>query len=117
MTRPNERWKMTDRLVEVLLDSGGIAHVAAAVDGGGDAAAAGRTTEHFKEVIGSVTELTESVVQALRSSLRKASPSSIQLEVGVKFAVKSGKLVAFLAEASGEGSLVVTLGWDGGTPS
>src|SRR5215813_3976752 len=107
---------MSSRLVEVELESGRVAHVAAATDGGGDVAA-GRRVERFNEVIGSVTELTESVVRSLRSSLHQTPPSSVQVEVGVKFTVKSGKLVAFLAEASGEGSLVVTLGWDGAGPS
>src|SRR6266487_4163433 len=101
---------MANRLVEVQLPSGRIANVAALAEGGD--VAAGRMTEHVSDVVDSVTELTDVVVRALRAKFQQPAPSSVQIEVGIKFAVKSGKLVAFLAEASGEGSLVVTLGWD-----
>ncbi|MET9896167.1 CU044_2847 family protein [Streptomyces sp. NPDC006465] len=60
-----------------------------------------------------VAETLEGVADALRTSLSRARPNKVTVELGVELAIKSGKLTGLLVEGEGKGALNVTLEWEG----
>lgn len=98
------------RVVEVDLPNGATALVRAReFDGGGARKVGWEGRFDFKDV----AQTLEGVTSALRSSLAKARPSKVTVELGVELAIKSGKLTALIVEGEGRGSLTVTLEWEG----
>jgi hypothetical protein len=98
------------RTVEVELPDGEVVLARVAVaDAGGDAGFVDRLK--LDDAGRSVVRLGEWALRSVRDSLPD-KPDRIDLEFGVTLAVKSGKLTSVLAEASGEASFVVKLGWD-----
>jgi hypothetical protein len=55
----------------------------------------------------------EGVAEAVKASLARAKPDKVTIELGLKLAVKSGKLTGLVVEGQGEGSLAVTMEWEG----
>ncbi|MGW4380887.1 CU044_2847 family protein [Kitasatospora sp. NPDC004531] len=98
--------------VEIVLDDGTVLH--AAVRAGdrptaGDAGAVSRAVTHS---LGDVRRTVRAVGRWARETARQAGdPDSFEVEFGLTLGVKSGQLISVLAEASGEASLVVRLGW------
>jgi hypothetical protein len=54
----------------------------------------------------------EGVSQSVVEAVEGAFPDEVSVEFGLELAVKTGKLVSVLAEASGKASLKVTLTWN-----
>lgn len=104
---------MERRVVEVVLPNGARALVRV-VDVEGVAPGATKTSAlgefDFKEVERTLEGLSE----AVKSSLAKAAPERVTVELGLEFAVKSGRLTGLLVEGQGSASLKVTLEWVGG---
>ena len=98
------------RVVEVELPNGATALVRAReFEGRGARKVGWEDRFDFK----GVAETLEGIADALRSSLAKARPSNVTVELGVELAVKSGKLTGLIVEGEGKGSLTVTLEWEG----
>jgi hypothetical protein len=98
------------RVVEVDLPNGGTALVRAReFEGRGARKVRWEDRFDFK----GVADTLEGVAEALRSSLAKARPSNVTVELGVELVVKSGKLTGLIVEGEGKGSLTVTLEWEG----
>jgi hypothetical protein len=107
---------VTGRVVQVVLPNGTVALVQAAdLDGGGQVAekVAWPGTFDFTQVSGTL----EGVAEAIRSGLKKVTPSKTTVELGIQLAVKNGKLTALLVEGKADVSLTVMLEWDGGQPT
>lgn len=87
-----------------------VVHAEVSVPAGGDVS--------VLDVVGNATALQEQITgiaEWVGGSLKAAlprRPDRVGVDFGVKFALKSGKLLSVLAEASGEASLVVRLEWD-----
>lgn len=102
------------RVVEVELPNGATALVRAReFEGGGARKVGWEDRFDFK----GVAETLEGVADALRTSLAKARPSKVTVELGVELAVKSGKLIGLIVEGEGGGSFTVTLEWGGEQPA
>jgi len=99
-------------IVEVELPDGNVTYVEARLtDPGGDVAAGhGRYT--LEDSAKTVVQAADLLLRAIRESLDEA-PSRTEVEFGIKLAIKSGRLVSFLAEAGAEASLAVKLSWGG----
>jgi hypothetical protein len=60
-----------------------------------------------------VAETIESVGRTLGNAVQKAAPKKATVAFGIEVAVKGGKLVSLITEASGSATLNVTLEWGG----
>ncbi|MFJ8438644.1 CU044_2847 family protein [Kitasatospora griseola] len=98
--------------MEIVLDDGTVLHAAVRADAeraAGDAGAVSRTVTHS---LGEVRRTVRAVGRWARDTAREAGdPDSFEVEFGLTLGLKSGQLISVLAEASGEASLVVRLGW------
>ncbi|MEV2217147.1 CU044_2847 family protein [Streptomyces sp. NPDC050997] len=97
------------RLAEVELDNGQVMLVEVVSSGGGDVAASGRL--HLSQVKETLGEVSRWALESVREALPQP-PDRLEVEFGLKLAVKSGRLLGVLAEAGGEGSITVKMGWD-----
>jgi Trypsin-co-occurring domain 1 len=99
-------------LVQVELPSGQVIWARVSSDGPADAAG-GRVLHRLDmdELRATVAGVSETV----RSALGQLRPDELNIEFGLELAMKTGKLISVLAEASGTASVKVTLGWQPGT--
>ena len=58
-----------------------------------------------------VAESIKSIADTLGDAVQAASPKKASVEFGLQVAVKGGKLVSLITEASGTATLKVTLEW------
>ncbi|MFE2723087.1 CU044_2847 family protein [Kitasatospora sp. NPDC059327] len=85
---------------------------------GGDAGvrdAAGRALADLPLRLDAVGEVLRDVGRWAAGSIADAGaamPDTLEVEFGLKLAVKSGKLIGVVAEAGGEASFTVRMGWD-----
>jgi NTP-dependent ternary system trypsin peptidase co-occuring protein len=98
-------------LVAVELGDGTITHVMAAVTGPGGDASTSRSASKLSDVTDGVTQAARVLIHALRKSFDE-EPSRFVAELGLGFALQSGKLISFLADARAESSINVTVEWD-----
>ncbi|MEU8580230.1 CU044_2847 family protein [Streptomyces abikoensis] len=76
----------------------------------GDAGAASIAARHtFEEVRGTIQAVGR---WAKDTAANCGDPSWCEVEFGLTLSVRSGRLIGVLAEAGGEASLLVRLGWD-----
>jgi hypothetical protein len=61
----------------------------------------------------SVVAAIEGVAGALGSTMKKLSPKSASVELGVELSAKEGKLLAVFVQGEGKANLKVTLEWGG----
>jgi len=102
---------VTSRVVEVALPNKSVALVQVEnLDGNGQIAEKVGWKDTFDFV--GVSETLEGVAQAIHSGLVAVAPSKTQVKLGIKLAVKNGKLTALVVEGQAEASLKVTLEWD-----
>jgi|SRR3954447_12641647 hypothetical protein len=95
-------------VVQAELPGGGTLAIRA-VDLGGAQDVAGGDSLRFEDVADTVRQIAASIGQALK----EAAPDKASVAFGLEIAVKSGKLVSLLADASGKATLSVTLEWSG----
>ncbi|PRX15917.1 CU044_2847 family protein [Actinoplanes italicus] len=57
------------------------------------------------------------VSAAVRTAAEDLTPDTVTVEFGLELALKAGKLVSVLAEASGKASLRVSMSWSASSPS
>ena len=96
-------------IVELVLPDGGIIFAEVELPAGGDAAFGGRRLS-LDELRENISNISTWVTDSIRHALPEA-PDKIAVEFGIKLTAKTGPLVAALAEASGESSIVVKLEW------
>ena len=101
---------MAARLVEVELRDGNVVLAEVSAAGGGDVSAGGRRFA-LDEARAALAEIGRWALESVRTALPE-EPDHLEVEFGLKLAVKSGKLLGVLAEASGESSLVIRMSWD-----
>ncbi len=99
-------------LVEVELDSGEVVLAEVLSAGGSDVADTGLL--RLSQARQALSEVGRWALESVRESLPEP-PDRIDVEFGVKLAVKTGRLVAVIAEAGGEASITVRMGWDRAT--
>ena len=97
-------------LVELELPNGGVIFAEVEVPSGGDAAFGTRGRFSLEDVRANVVDLGSWVLDTVRAGLPE-KPARIGVEFGLKLTAKTGPLVAALAEAEGEASVVVKLEW------
>lgn len=98
------------RLIEVALPDGSVVLAEVIGAGGGDVADAEKKFS-LSALRGPLAEVGKWALTTVRESLPE-QPDRLSVEFGIKLAVKSGKLLCVLAEASGESSLVVRMDWE-----
>ena len=101
---------MQENIVEVKLDNGATALVAARRIGGG-ASKVGAVPEFDLDA---VAEVLEGISTKLQSAVAKAAPDKVSVELGLELVVKAGKLTALVVEGQGTASLKVGLEWQRG---
>lgn len=103
---------MPDKVVEIELPNGAtaFAHVNE-VQGVG----AKKTTSLSKFKFDEVGRTLAGVADSIKDALEKAAPDTVTVELGLELTVKNGVLSGMIAQGQGKGSLVVTLGWGGGS--
>ncbi|MFT7840653.1 CU044_2847 family protein [Saccharothrix sp. BKS2] len=89
-----------------------VVHVELSVPAGGDVSAQDLVA-NAAALQDQITAIATWVSGAVTAALPRR-PSRVGLDFGLKFGLKAGKLFSFVAEASGEASLVVRLEWDDG---
>lgn len=97
-------------VVELELPDGGVVYAEVELPSGGDAAFGGRRRFSLEDVRANVVSLGSWVLDTVRDGLPEA-PERVGVEFGLKLTAKTGPLVAALAEAGGEASVVVKLEW------
>ncbi len=97
------------RLIEIGLPDGSVILAEVAGSGGGDVADVEKRFA-LSALRGPLAEVGKWALTTVRDSLPE-QPDRLQVEFGIKLALKSGKLFGVLAEASGESSLVVRMDW------
>lgn len=108
-----------DRRVEVVqvqVPDGGVFFAEVEVPAGGDAFFGSGRRFSLEDVRANVVSIGSWVFDTVRSSLPQA-PDKVGVEFGLKLTAKTGGLVAALAEAGGEASVVVKLEWSTLSPS
>lgn len=103
---------METTVVEVTLPNGATALVRAADSDGVGATKTTALEGAFD--FAQVGLALEGIADAIKSSVARAAPDKVSVELGLEVAVKAGKLTALLVEGSGTASLNVTLEWSGG---
>lgn len=98
------------RLIEIALPDGSVLLAEVTGSTGGDVADSGKRFA-LSALRGPLAEVGKWALTTVRESLPE-QPDRLQVEFGIKLAVKSGKLFGVLAEASGESSLVVRMDWE-----
>jgi len=104
---------MVDRrveVVEVAVPGGGVFFAEVEVPAGGDAGWWSGRRFSLEDVRANVVSIGSWVFDTVRDSLPQ-TPQTVGVEFGLKLTVKTGGLVAALAEAGGEASVVVKLEW------
>jgi hypothetical protein len=102
---------MASRVVEVLLPNKSVALVQVEdLDESGQIAEKVGWKDTFD--LAGVSVTLEGIAQAIRSGLVTVAPSETEVELGIKLAVKNGKLTGLVVEGQAEASLKVTLKWD-----
>lgn len=96
-------------LVEIELDNGEVVMAEVLSAGGSDVSVSERL--RLSEARQALSEVGRWALESVRESLPEP-PNRLDVEFGVKLALKSGKLIGVLAEASGEASITVRMGWD-----
>jgi hypothetical protein len=99
-------------IVEVELDGGQVVLAEVLVPTGGDVGAWERTRFRLANFGEQVAGLSRTLLSSVRGQLPDA-PKTVEVEFGMKLAVETGGLVAVLAQANAEASVVVRLTWDG----
>ncbi|NUR61374.1 MAG: hypothetical protein HOV87_22335 [Catenulispora sp.] len=66
------------------------------------------------ETLHSFGETIQGVVRSVAHAVGQDRPTTTAVEIGVEFTVKSGKVLAVLAELGGKTSVKVTLTWEHG---
>jgi hypothetical protein len=103
-------------VVEVQLPSGGVVFAEVEVPAGGDARWGPDQRFSLEDVRANVVGIGSWVLETVREALPLA-PEKVGVEFGFKLTAKTGSLVAALAQASGEASVVVKLEWSKPPPS
>lgn len=97
-------------VVEVQVPSGDVFFAEVEVPAGGDARWGSGRRFSLEDARANVVSIGSWVFDTVRGSLPQP-PDRVGVEFGLKFTVKTGGLVAALAEAGGEASVVVKLEW------
>lgn len=103
-------------VVEVQLPGGDVFFAEVEVPAGGDARWRPGQRFSLEDVRANVVGIGSWVLETVREVLPLA-PEKVGVEFGLKLTAKTGPLVAALAEASGEASVVVKLEWSKLLPS
>jgi hypothetical protein len=106
-----EGGRLDTRIVEVALPNGATALVRAV-----DVEGIGATKTGFKDKFDfdNVAATLEGLSDSLKSSLAKAAPDKVTVELGIELALKSGMLTALIVDGEANGALTVTLEWEHG---
>ena len=100
------------RTVEIELPSGRTMLAEVVAEGGGDVTDR-RQRLALSEIRESLADIGEWAITSVVDALPKPKrPSRLEVEFGIKLAVKTGKLVSVLAEAGGESTVLVRMSWD-----
>jgi hypothetical protein len=104
-----EGGRLDTRIVEVALPNGTTALVRAV-----DVEGVGATKTSFKDKFdfADVAATLEGLSDSLKSSLAKAAPDKVTVELGIELALKSGMLTALIVDGEANGALTVTLEWE-----
>jgi hypothetical protein len=97
-------------VVEVELPDGGVIFAEVEVPPGGDAIWGQNRRFSLEAVRANVVGIGSWVLDTVRGGLPE-TPDKVGVEFGLKLTAKTGPLVAALAEAGGEASVVVKLEW------
>lgn len=97
-------------VVEVELPNGGVIFAEIEVPTGGDAWWGSGQRFALEDIRANVVSIGSWVLDTVRGALPE-TPDKVGVEFGLKLTAKTGPLVAALAEASGEASVVVKLEW------
>jgi hypothetical protein len=97
-------------VVEVQVPGGGVIFAEVEVPAGGDAGWWSGRQFSLEDVRANVVSIGSWVFDTVRGSLPQ-TPDKVGVEFGLKLTAKTGALVAALAEAGGEASVVVKLEW------
>jgi hypothetical protein len=103
-------------VVEVQVPGGGVIFAEVEGPAGGDAGWRAGRRFSLEEVRANVVSIGSWVFDTVRGSLPQ-TPDKVGVEFGLKLTAKTGSLVAALAEAGGEASVVVKLEWSTLPPS
>ena len=98
------------QLVEVVLPDGTVVLAETSGSAGGDVGG-GLRRFSMDEAATALSGVGQWALETVRASLPE-QPDSLEVEFGLKLAVKTGKLFGVLAEASGESSLLIRMSWD-----
>jgi hypothetical protein len=96
-------------MAEVHLDNGEVILVEVVRGGGADVGASSRL--HLSQVRETLGGVSRWAFESVRDALPQP-PDRLEVEFGLKLAVKSGRLFGVLAETGGEGSITVRMSWD-----
>jgi len=99
-------------LVEVTLPDGDVIWVELDVPSGADIAWRGKQKLTWDDLRMQVLKITKLVAESVKSALPDR-PTRLGLEFGIKLTAETGPLVAALAKAGAEASVVVRLDWEG----
>ncbi len=106
-------WSMSrSELVEVTLPDGDVIWVELDVPSGADIAWRGKQKLTWDDLRMQVLKITKLVAESVKSALPDR-PTRLGLEFGIKLTAETGPLVAALAKAGAEASVVVRLDWEG----
>lgn len=97
-------------VVEVQVPGGGVIFAEVEVPAGGDAGWGSGRRFSLEDVRANVVSIGSWVFDTVQGSLPQ-TPDKVGVEFGLKLTAKTGALVAALAEAGGEASVVVKLEW------
>lgn len=103
-------------VVEVQVPGGGVIFAEVEVPVGGDAGWGSGRRFSLEDVRADVVSIGSWVFDTVRGSLPQ-TPDKVGVEFGLKLTAKTGPLLAVLAEAGGEASVVVKLEWSTLPPS
>lgn len=106
MDRQNRRVEV----IEVQVPGNGVIFAEVEIPTGGDAAWGSGRRFSLEDVRTNVVSIGSWVFDTVRDSLPQM-PDKMGVEFGLKLTTKTGSLVAALAEAGGEASVVVKLEW------
>jgi Trypsin-co-occurring domain 1 len=96
-------------VVEVRLPTGQVIHARVADTGPRDV---GLGDRQWALSLDDLQDTVEGVTQTVYQALQRVKPHTVSLEIGIELAVQTGKLTSLLAEASGKGSMKLTLSWN-----
>ncbi|GGM26688.1 CU044_2847 family protein [Dactylosporangium sucinum] len=102
---------MTDAdLAEIALPDGETLYIELETRAGGDVAWGREHRLSWEDLQGQVAKVSKWVVESVRAGLPD-SPSKVGVEFGLKLTAETGPLVAALAKAGAEATIVVRLEW------